>query len=1012
MTRSPLRSRAAIIAAALAVTLLAAGAGAQYQTGNIYGRIQAKDGSVLPGVSVTLTGVGAPQTFLTDAGGDFRFLGLSPGSYRLEAELAGFGTAVRQGIPVNVGKNAEIGITLTPSVAQSITVTADAPLIDTRKTGTGVVVSRAELEQIPTGRDPWVIMGQAPGVQLDRVNVAGSESGQQDVVVAKGASDTQKTFNLDGVNITDVSAIGSTPIYYDFDSFEEIQVTTGGSDPRIQTPGAQLNMVTKRGTNDFKGSARYFLTRHAWQANAGAPAEASQYLAQGNTINNIANWSGDAGGPIVRDKLWIWGSYARQDIKLFAARTASDGVPDALTHDNTLLKDWNAKINFQPFANNSGTYLYTYGDKIKIGRFADPTHPQETTEDQNGPTHMYKIEDTHVFHQNLYMTVLYSHVFSPFTFTPEGGNVQPYIDGDGIWRRSFFYYATSRPQTSYRGDGSYFLKTGRLDHELKFGYGYRRAPVTSLSTYPATGVYGDFSIDYRFDDPTRKVPDNVHGAALLTRPGANNFRVGYTDYYAGDMVTAGNLTLQGGLRFDRQKGRNEANPITANPLAPDILAAVTVPADKRELQWNSVSPRLGFTYTLNGKRRTLIRGSYNRYVDQLGGNVVSAGNPYNYAAGIYYNWTDANHDKIVQRSELGNYYGVYGNIDPDHPNDIPRNARLDYRMKTPKTDELIGGLEMQLMSDVSAGIDYTYRRFTNFWWNVHEKTPGAGDFYSPADYTCLTAVNRSLDPITLPNGTTVAPGGTVPVQDCVLKAGIPTPVFSVITTRPGYHQTYTGVDLFATKRMSHNWMMRGSFSYNDRRQHVGRDSIEDPTLWLQPPSPITNNYFGCTNCNNAIVVDQSYGAHSDTYVNARWQYNLTALYQFPWQISLGANLTGRQGYPIPYYVRIGSKRILFDAVDAKREPNQSELDLRLAKDVTLLGKTGFTIAAEAFNIANNRPVLQRQPRAFNGSVVTSTDPVTGANTQEFQITAPFGTANHITEIQVPRIFRLSAKVSF
>jgi len=986
MNRTLLLSRAAINAATLLAVLLAASAHAQFQTGNIYGKVHATDGSVLPGVSVTLTGIGAPRTFITDSTGDFRFLGLSPGTYEVKAELAGFGTAVRQNIPVSVGKNAEIGITLNPSVVQSITVTAQAPLIDTRKTGTGATVSRMELEQIPTGRDPWVIMGQAPGVQLDRVSVAGSEAGQQGIVVAKGAADTQKTFNLDGVNITDVSAIGSTPIYYDFDSFEEIQVTTGGADPRIQTSGAQLNMVTKRGTNDFKGAARYFLTKHSWQTDAIAPSEAQDYLAQGNTINNIANWSGDIGGPILKDKLWFWGSYARQDIKLFTAQTVTGGVADPLTFDNTILKDWNGKVNFQPLSNNNGTYLYTYGDKQKFGRFAAPDHPQETTEDQKGPTHMYKLEDTQIFSQNLYMTVLYSHVFSPFSFTPQGGNVQPYIDAGGSWRRSYFYYETSRPQTSYRGDGSYFFKTGGLDHELKFGYGYRRAPVTSLSTFPATSVMGDFTQGYgAFADE----PDGIHGVALLTRPGVNNYRVGYTDYYVGDTITTGNLTVQGGLRFDRQKGKNGANAITANPFAPDILATVTVPADTRELNWKSVSPRLGFTYTIDGARRTLIRGSYNRYVDQLGGDVVSAGNPYNYSAGLYYFWTDANGDKTVQRGELGGYFNSYGNIDVEHTNDIPRNARLDYGMSPPRTDEFIGGVEVQVMNDLSVGIDYTYRRFSDFWWSVHEKV--GGGFVGPADYDCTEVFTLQT-----PDGKSHT-ATNCELKDTVHLAG------TVITNRPDYHQTYNGIDLFANKRLSHNWMLRGSFSFNDRKQHVGAGAVEDPTLALQPPSPITNNYYGCTNCDGSIVVDASYGTHSDTYINAKWQYSVTSLYQFPWQITAGANLTGRQGYPIPYYVRAGIKRILLDGVDAAREPNQMELDLRLAKGITLAGKTGVTLALEAFNVTNNRPVLQRQPRLYTKSV----DPETEV------ISYPaFSSANRITEVQVPRVYRVSARLSF
>src|SRR4051794_2626166 len=91
---------------AMLIALLAVSANAQLQTGNIYGKVQAKDGSVLPGVTVTLTGVGAPANFISDAQGSFRFINLSPGTYTLKAELAGYGTATRAGIGVNVGRNA------------------------------------------------------------------------------------------------------------------------------------------------------------------------------------------------------------------------------------------------------------------------------------------------------------------------------------------------------------------------------------------------------------------------------------------------------------------------------------------------------------------------------------------------------------------------------------------------------------------------------------------------------------------------------------------------------------------------------------------------------------------------------------------------------------------------------------------------------------------------------------------------------------------------------------------
>src|SRR5260370_34224990 len=96
----------------LCIALIAASAFAQFQTGNIYGKVQAKDGSVLPGVTVTLTGVGAPQNAITGAQGELRFADLSPGTYSLKAELAGFGSASRTGVSVRVGANADVTITL------------------------------------------------------------------------------------------------------------------------------------------------------------------------------------------------------------------------------------------------------------------------------------------------------------------------------------------------------------------------------------------------------------------------------------------------------------------------------------------------------------------------------------------------------------------------------------------------------------------------------------------------------------------------------------------------------------------------------------------------------------------------------------------------------------------------------------------------------------------------------------------------------------------------------------
>ncbi|HVT02676.1 MAG TPA: carboxypeptidase regulatory-like domain-containing protein [Thermoanaerobaculia bacterium] len=963
--------RASVLAGAILIALLVTGtAVAQFQTGNIYGKVVTKEGSGLPGVTVTLTGLGAPQTFYTDDQGVFRFLNLSPGKYSVKADLAGMGSVVQNNLEVNVAKNSSVTLTLSPSIEQSITVMAEAPLVDTRKTGTGATVTRIELEQIPTARDPWVIMGQAPGVQLDRVNVGGSESGQQDVVVAKGASDSEKTFNVDGVNITDTGAVGSTPTYYDFDSFEEIQITTGGSDPRIQTPGAQLNMVTKRGTNDFKGGAHYFYTPNDWQSDPGVTGSPSAYLQNGNQINKIDDYGAELGGPLWKDKVWFWGAYSKNKIKLFTAQPVGSDP----NRDNTTLENANGKINAQVLKNNTFTYLYTYGNKVKLGRFADPTHPPETTEDQSGPTHLYKLEDTQILSQNLYVTLLYAHVFSPFQFVPEGGNVQPYIDADGVWHRSYFAYTTARPQDSYRTDGSSFFRTGTLDHELKFGFGYRKTPVTSTSTYPVTGVLGDFSQG----DPA---------VALLTRPGNPDYSVNYTDLYAGDTLTRGDLTIQGGLRYDLQKGRNNPSISAANALIPDILSAINYAGDKRSLEWKSISPRIGLTYSLGSSKHSLIRASYNRYVDQLAGNIIGAGNPIIYSQGLYYNWKDANGDKFVTRNEIlidEGVYGPYGSIDPDHPGQATPTARFDYSMKAPKTDEVILGFETQLLPELSVGVDYSYRKFTDIAWARHEKTPGSNDFYSTSDFVPVANLTG-----TLPNGQAFS------IPNFALKNGVPSFAYTVITNRPGYTQQYNGLDLFAVKRMSNHWMLRGNVSLNDRKQHLSNSGIEDPTNLLLTS---LGNY-GCSSCSGGQVVDKSYGTHRETYINSKWSTSLTSLIQLPFTSTFGLAVNARQGYPVPYYYRVnngdgqGSKNVLINGVDGKRMPVEKELDIRLAKDIKF-GRFGLNVGVDMFNVSNERTVLQRQPRLYR------------------KLNTANAAGDHVLELQSPRIIRLATRLTF
>jgi hypothetical protein len=298
--------------AVLAMCLIAVPAVAQFggTTGGIHGKVVDEQGGVLPGVSVTVTGPGAPQTAYTDARGEFHVINLSPGMYTVTLALQGFATINRENVDVVLGRDTELTLPMKlSSVAATVTVSGETPVIDTRKVQTGAAVVNEELKSIPTARDPWVVMQTVPGVQIDRVNVAGSESGQQSNMMTKGTQGA--TFQVDGVNLTDMSALGSSAAYYDFDSFQEMQVITGGSDPSVQGSAAHLNMITKRGTNELHGNARVFITDHHFQSDNVPEGVA---LASGNHIQGIQDYGADAGGPLWKDHMWLWGSYGQDQI--------------------------------------------------------------------------------------------------------------------------------------------------------------------------------------------------------------------------------------------------------------------------------------------------------------------------------------------------------------------------------------------------------------------------------------------------------------------------------------------------------------------------------------------------------------------------------------------------------------------------------------------------------------------------------------------------------------------------
>jgi hypothetical protein len=998
--------------ATLVVGLVLAMAGVafgQSQTGNVYGSVVDDKGQPLPGVTLTLSGVGPSQAQVSDAQGQFRYPGLPPSTYKLEATLEGFSSVVFETVVVNLNRNTTINVTMQPAIEETITVTAESPLLDTRKIVTGATVDKTELEKIPSARDPWVILQTTPGVLVDRVNVGGNESGQQSTYTGPGDDGSNSTWSVDGVEITDVGAIGSSSSYYDFDAFSEMQVTTGGSDATSRTGGVGLNLVTKRGTNEWRGGGRYiydndslqsnsslsssdFAKAGPWRANSAGAATNQATFKRGNRIDKVQDYGAELGGPLVKDRLWIWGSYGKNQINLL---TVSDFF------DKTTLKTWNAKLNGQVASNNSATLFFSDNGKTKIGRNASPTRPQETTWDQGGkasdprlfslfsdrPT-IAKLEDTHIFGANFFLTAMYSESDGGFHLTPEGGVGDNHVNASleattGVWHNTFLDATPLlRPQDQYKADGSFFFATGSLNHELKFGVNYRKATVKSFSRWPGFGR--DLTVG------------GIAYYTYLYADGILNYEVKYKNAYVQDTMTAGNLTANVGLRYDIQSGQHLAGFSRANPARPDLMPAISYAGGSAGFDdWKTISPRLGLTYALGAEKKTLLRASYSRFADQLdGGTTVAQTYPIYPAPYAYFYVYDLNHDGHAQVNEIGPLVGFGNGYDPAHPTVVNDWNLVDRGLKAPTTDELVLGVEHALLPEFVVGLTATIRQkkdiedFHNLVFDANTTNPKgrldtANDYYVSKIHTVI-----------LPDGKT----RQVPIYS--LKPGI-TSNGGTFLTNGDAKQDYKGLALTWNKRLSHQWMMRGNFTWSDWSWNLPSSAIRDP----QEP------FGGGNKDGDAVLVCSGNGSGSkaNVCISSTWSYSMSGMYQIApdraWGFNVSAALNGHQGYADPYYIRArrsgfptSTRNVLATArPDDYRNDDVHVLDLRLEKEFRF-DRFGLTLGVDCFNALNSSTVLQRELRLSYPTFTSSSDLRT--------------TGDNVVEVLSPRIFRLGARFSF
>ncbi|MCC7177480.1 MAG: TonB-dependent receptor [Acidobacteria bacterium] len=967
------------------LTLVGSTAAAQQQTGEIFGRATDSSGAVLPGTTVTAAGPALlqPRVAVTSETGSYRMPELPIGTYTVTFELPGFRTLQMTDVRITIGFSAQVNAQMELSTVQeTVTVTGESPLIDTKSTGTRSSFDLDTLQNLPTARDPWVMLEKTPGITMDRANVGGSQSGQQSGYISRGASTGNNKWSIDGVDITDMSATGASPIYYDFDMLEEMQVTTGGADASQQTGGVGINLVTKGGTDRFRGNARFLVTDEEFQADNITDEIRAAGAGSGAPIQNIKDYGFDIGGPIVRGRAWFWGSYGTQDVKVGVVGFYKDtptcrptpptdtaGLRACLETDLTELNNYNWKITYSPFEGNRLGFQNTWAEKVRNARDASDTRPIETTYRQKavssafgkfgwvtGPSPFWKVSDQHVFSDRFLVDVQWAHLGNNFTldFHEDSlATVQPRFETTtGIWGRSYQQSIFMRPTNSVDVTTNYFLPNFMSgDHAFKAGFRWRTAHSTSINHYGGNAV--------------ARYTNGVPNSADMYRDGYSESHLDTLAFYAQDSYTVKRFTFNIGFRLDIQGDEAVAAEVPASPILPVQLPSVSFAGADAGVTWKDFSPRLGLTYDISGTGRTVANASYATYFGQMAPGQLSSELAATGQVFVRYPWADANNDGFVQAGELNlnTILSRSAAYNPANPSNSRSAGTVDENIKNDRTREFIVGINHELRPGLGVGASYIWRKYDRFNWQDRVGL-------TSADYV---AVNYQA---------TTCPTGARCEAITYYQPTIPLPAAFIRTNVPDRYRDYNGFELTMAKRMSNRWAMSGSFAYNSAVDHWDSpNAYEDPTNIEQ--------------WNGAQYAPEAAGSGIDSvFPNAKWLVKLNGSYQLPYGFNVGVGYQGRQGYPFPQGIltpnranQAGQTTVLLDPLGDVRLDNFHQVDLRIDRPITV-GRARIIPAMDVFNLSNVNTVLayRRNQAASN--------------------------ANRISGIVAPRVIRFGVRVTF